>query len=44
MFHGLHPCIRVIQGDGINRESINKILDNLDKNMLSLDNIAFGMG
>lgn len=40
----LPPYIRVIQGDGINRQSIQKILDNLDKNNLTLDNLAFGMG
>jgi nicotinamide phosphoribosyltransferase len=36
--------IRVIQGDGINRESIQEIIENLNLNQLTLDNIAFGMG
>ena len=40
----LPDCIRVIQGDGINKDSIKQILANLDKAKLSLDNIAFGMG
>lgn len=40
----LPDCIRVIQGDGINIESIQIILDNLEKEKISLDNIAFGMG
>lgn len=35
---------RVIQGDGINPTSINKILDNMIFNGLSIENIAFGMG
>lgn len=36
--------VRVIQGDGIEYESINAILDNLEKNGWSADNLAFGMG
>lgn len=40
----LPDCVRVLQGDGINRESIQQILANLDEKKLSLDNIAFGMG
>lgn len=36
--------IRVIQGDGIDRFSIRKILSRLDEFKLSIDNIAFGMG
>lgn len=43
-YRTLPNCIRVIQGDGINRKSIQKILENLDKAKLTLDNIAFGMG
>lgn len=43
-FDTLPPYIRVIQGDGINRQSIQQILSNLDKECLTLDNIAFGMG
>lgn len=36
--------IRVIQGDGINKDSIRQILRNLEKEKLTLDNLAFGMG
>ena len=40
----LPDCVRVIQGDGITKYSIKLILDELDKNKLSLDNISFVMG
>lgn len=40
----LPPYLRVIQGDGVNRESIRKILENLEAKKISTDNIAFGMG
>jgi len=36
--------IRVIQGDGITKDSIKAIITQLQKHKLSLDNIAFGMG
>lgn len=36
--------IRVIQGDGIEYESIRQILHQLDMYKVSADNIAFGMG
>lgn len=36
--------IRVIQGDGINYDSIKDILDNLVSHKYSATNIAFGMG
>lgn len=36
--------VRVIQGDGINEESIKSILDNLLNHGYSATNIAFGMG
>lgn len=36
--------VRVIQGDGINQESITEILENLKSLGYSADNIAFGMG
>ena len=36
--------VRVIQGDGINHHSIEKILSTLDQNGYSSDNVAFGMG
>jgi nicotinamide phosphoribosyltransferase len=40
----LPPHIRVIQGDGINKDSIQRILSYLDTLTISADNIAFGMG
>lgn len=36
--------VRIIQGDGINLNSIKHILDNLKTAGFSADNIAFGMG
>lgn len=36
--------VRVIQGDGINIDSITAILTSLKKNGFSADNLAFGMG
>lgn len=40
----LPPHIRVIQGDGVNRDSIKTILTNMTVRNMSLSNIAFGMG
>lgn len=40
----LNPAVRVIQGDGINEESIKDILNTLTGAGYSADNIAFGMG
>jgi nicotinamide phosphoribosyltransferase len=40
----LNPKIRVIQGDGVNYESIGEILENLKIHGWSADNVAFGMG
>ena len=40
----LDKHIRVIQGDGINHESIKKILQKMKEHKLSADNIAFGCG
>jgi nicotinamide phosphoribosyltransferase len=40
----LVPQIRVLQGDGVDYESIGGILDNLKSHGWSADNIAFGMG
>lgn len=40
----LDPHIRVIQGDGINLESLNTILTAMETNLWSADNVAFGMG
>lgn len=36
--------VRIIQGDGINEESIKEILENLLRGGWSADNVAFGMG
>lgn len=40
----LPPYIRVIQGDGIDKNTIVKIYENMEDKKLSGDNIAFGMG
>ncbi|AUG52196.1 nicotinate phosphoribosyltransferase [Thalassospira marina] len=40
----LAPCVRVIQGDGINIDTIGAILKNLADQGWAADNIAFGMG
>jgi nicotinamide phosphoribosyltransferase len=40
----LNPHIRVIQGDGVNYESIGEILENLKIHGWSADNVGFGMG
>jgi nicotinamide phosphoribosyltransferase len=40
----LPSYIRVIQGDGINLDSITDILENLKNHNISAENIAFGMG
>ena len=36
--------LRVIQGDGVNLDSIKQILTNMEKRSISAENIAFGMG
>lgn len=36
--------VRVIQGDGINIDSVTAILESLKRNGFSADNVAFGMG
>lgn len=43
-FLTLPDHIRVIQGDGINEDSIVRIMQLMYDNKLSLDNITFGMG
>lgn len=40
----LPPYLRVIQGDGVNPDSIQEILDSLLYQNISTENIAFGMG
>lgn len=40
----LHPSVRVIQGDGINLDSIPEILQTLESAGWSTENVAFGMG
>lgn len=40
----LHPAVRVIQGDGVNIDSIGRILERLKQAGYSADNLAFGMG
>lgn len=40
----LHPSVRVIQGDGINIESVEQILKHLTNNGYSADNVTFGSG
>lgn len=43
-FKVLNPAVRVIQGDGINYDSLKEILANMKANGWSMDNLAFGMG
>ncbi|RIY35256.1 nicotinate phosphoribosyltransferase [Psittacicella gerlachiana] len=40
----LPPYIRIIQGDGVNTNSILKICQTLEENKFSIENLAFGMG
>lgn len=40
----LDPHVRLIQGDGINYESLEKIMSSLKKAKWSIDNISFGSG
>ncbi|MFN3385127.1 MAG: nicotinate phosphoribosyltransferase [Candidatus Thermochlorobacter sp.] len=43
-FKVLHPKVRVIQGDGVNYDTIAEVLETLKQHGWSADNIAFGMG
>jgi len=43
-FKVLPPHIRVIQGDGINEDSLVRIMQLMVDKKISIDNIAFGMG
>jgi nicotinamide phosphoribosyltransferase len=40
----LPPCIRVIQGDGVEEASIDAILARLEAARISAENVVFGMG
>ena len=40
----LNAKVRVIQGDGVNKDSIIQIMDEMMKRGLAIGNIAFGMG
>lgn len=40
----LHPSYRVIQGDGIDVQMIQRILDYMEARGYSAENVAFGMG
>lgn len=40
----LNPCVRLIQGDGIDNQTVGQILANYAKNGWSSSNIAFGCG
>jgi len=43
-FKVLDPHVRLIQGDGINTNSVLEIIDNVKKAGFSLDNVTFGSG
>lgn len=43
-FKVIDPHVRVIQGDGVNYESIGLVLDMMVHEGFSVENIAFGMG
>lgn len=40
----LHPNVRMIQGDGIDRAMVGTILENFERHGFSSENIAFGSG
>jgi nicotinamide phosphoribosyltransferase len=43
-YNVLNPCVRIIQGDGMDLERIDKVLAALTEAKLSAENVAFGMG
>lgn len=43
-FYVLPPHVRVIQGDGVDLQSIESILSRLKDNRVSAENVVFGMG
>jgi nicotinamide phosphoribosyltransferase len=40
----LSPCVRVIQGDGVNYHTIQNMISQLTRKGWSMDNFCFGMG
>lgn len=40
----LHPCVRLIQGDGVNRDSLAAVLEALHYKKWSVTNLVFGSG
>ena len=40
----LNPCVRIIQGDGMDLTQIEAVLAAMEKAKLSAENVAFGMG
>lgn len=42
--HKVLNVVRIIQGDGINIDTVKDILESLKQNGFSADNVAFGMG
>ena len=43
-YNFLNPAVGVIQGDGIDEHSIQKIIDAVHADKFSMDNVGFGMG
>ena len=43
-FKVLNPAVRIIQGDGVDLETVKAILDNYERLGYSADNITFGSG
>ncbi len=43
-FKLLPPCLRVLQGDGIDLDSLHKILTAMEQKGFSAENLVFGMG
>lgn len=40
----LPPCVRVLQGDGIDLDSLKKIMEAIKDKGFSIENVVFGMG
>lgn len=43
-FRVLPPYLRVVQGDGVNYETLAMILDNMKRHNWSAENVAYGSG